>query len=101
MRDPLENIKPRVRDLRPYSLQPDRARVKLNQNENPWDAPIEIKQEVLRRVADRAWSRYPEFVPERLHERLAEHCGWTPEGIVAGNGSNELIQVASAVNFEI
>lgn len=92
MRDPLENIKPHVRDLRSYSLQPNQAGVKLNQNENPWDAPIEIKQEVLRRLADRAWSRYPEFVPERLHERLAEHSGWTPEGIVAGNGSNELIQ---------
>jgi histidinol-phosphate aminotransferase len=27
-----------------------------------------------------------------LHERLAEFSGWTAEGVVAGNGSNELIQ---------
>jgi len=92
MREPLETIKPQVRDLRPYSLRSDRARIKLNQNENPWDASLKIKEETLRRLADRRWSRYPDFVPERLHQRLAEHSGWTSDGIVAGNGSNELIQ---------
>jgi histidinol-phosphate aminotransferase len=88
----LASIKIRVRELRPYSLRPDRARVKLNQNENPWDAPARIKQETLRRISDCTWSRYPNFVPQRLHERLAEFSGWTADGIVAGNGSNELIQ---------
>src|SRR5258708_1127576 len=86
------SIKTRVRELRPYSLRPDRARVKLNQNENPWDTPVKIKQETLRRIGNCAWSRYPNFAPRRLHERLAEFSGWTPDGIVAGNGSNELIQ---------
>ncbi len=88
----LASIKTRVRELRPYSLRPDRAQVKLNQNENPWDTPVKIKQETLRRISDRAWSRYPNFAPRRLHERLAEFSGWTADGVIAGNGSNELIQ---------
>src|SRR5712664_3164780 len=88
----LASIKARVRELRPYSLRPDRARVKLNQNENPWDTPSKIKQETLKRLSDGAWSRYPNFVPQRLRERLAEFSGWTADGVVAGNGSNELIQ---------
>src|SRR5204863_8634545 len=67
--------------------------------ENPWDAPLEIKQEILRRTALRAWSRYPDFVPERLHQRLAEHSGWDSTGIVAGNGSNELIQAVLMVTL--
>lgn len=92
MRDPLEIVKSQIRELRPYSLCPDRARIKLNQNENPWDAPLEIKQETLRRIAHQSWSRYPDFVPQRLPERLAQHSGWIAEGILAGNGSNELIQ---------
>jgi histidinol-phosphate aminotransferase len=92
MRNSLTSIKTRVRELRPYSLRPDVARVKLNQNENPWDTPVKIKQETLRRISDCVWSRYPNFAPSRLHERLAEFSGWTAEGIVAGNGSNELIQ---------
>jgi histidinol-phosphate/aromatic aminotransferase/cobyric acid decarboxylase-like protein len=42
-------IKPAVRALRAYTLAPHRASIKLNQNENPWDAPARIKEEVLRR----------------------------------------------------
>jgi histidinol-phosphate aminotransferase len=91
------SIKGSVRALRPYTLAPHRASVKLNQNENPWDVPVEIKQETLRRVNERAWSRYPDFTPQRLHERLAEFSGWKPEGIIAGNGSNELIQAVLMV----
>jgi histidinol-phosphate aminotransferase len=88
----LDAVKAVVRDLKPYSLRPDRTSVKINQNENPWDAPARIKQETLRRMADKQWSRYPDFVPLRLQEKLAEFAGWTSEGIIAGNGSNELIQ---------
>jgi histidinol dehydrogenase len=90
--DPLETIKPRVRELRAYTLTPDRASVKINQNENPWDAPARIKEESLRRLSERAWSRYPDFVPANLHERLADFAGWRADGVIAGNGSNELIQ---------
>lgn len=97
MRDPLENIKTCVREIRPYSLRVEPARVKLNQNENPWDVPLEIKQETLRRAQDRAWSRYPEFAPSRLIKRLAEFSGWTAEGTLVGNGSNELIQALMMV----
>ncbi|PYT04621.1 MAG: hypothetical protein DMF60_14725 [Acidobacteria bacterium] len=63
MSDPLDNIKTPVRRLRPYSLRWEPARVKLNQNENPWDLPIDVKHETFKRLEERAWSRYPEFVP--------------------------------------
>jgi histidinol-phosphate aminotransferase len=92
-------IKPAVRALRAYTLSPHRASVKLNQNENPWDAPARIKEEVLRRFAARKWSRYPDFIPASLHERLAEFAGWKSDGIIAGNGSNELIQATLMVTI--
>ena len=92
-------IKSAVRRLRAYSLSPHRASVKLNQNENPWDAPERIKDEVLRRFAERKWSRYPDFVPVSLHERLAGFAQWKPDGIIAGNGSNELIQALLMVTI--
>src|SRR6185295_8325937 len=92
MKDQLHNIKPAVRALRAYTLSPHRASVKVNQNENPWDAPARIKEEVLRRFALRKWSRYPDFIPVSLHETLARFAGWKPDGVIAGNGSNELIQ---------
>src|SRR5688572_10889807 len=92
MTAPLDIIKPAVRALRAYTLSPHRASVKINQNENPWDAPAEIKEEVLRRFAARQWSRYPDFVPATLQEQLARFAEWKPDGVIAGNGSNELIQ---------
>jgi histidinol-phosphate aminotransferase len=94
-----DSIKDSVLALRPYTLAPHRASVKLNQNENPWDASAEIKQETLNRMKDRVWSRYPDFTPQRLHERLAEFSGWKPEGIIAGNGSNELIQAVLMITI--
>ncbi len=94
-----DSIKGSVLGLRPYTLAPHRASVKLNQNENPWDAPSEIKQETLNRLKNRAWSRYPDFTPQQLHERLAEFSGWQSDGIIAGNGSNELIQALLMVTI--
>jgi histidinol-phosphate aminotransferase len=97
MSSPLDTVKPQVRALRAYSLRAERTRIKLNQNENPWDAPLEIKQETLRRVHEQAWSRYPDFTPHEFHERLAKFSGWKTDGIIAGNGSNELIQAVLMV----
>ena len=51
-------------------------------------------------MARAPWPRYPEFVPARLLERLAEWFRWPADGILAGNGSNELIQATLAVTVE-
>ncbi len=98
MSKPTDTIKPAVRALRAYALTPHRASVKINQNENPWDAPARIKQETERRLAERKWSRYPDFVSLELHERLANFAGWKADGVLAGNGSNELIQALLMVS---
>ncbi len=100
MSDALNSIKPAVRALRGYTLAPHRASLKVNQNENPWDAPDRIKEEVLRRCAARKWSQYTDFVPSGLNERLAAFADWRADGIIAGNGSNELIQASLMVTME-
>lgn len=100
MSDCLDKIKPQVRALRAYSLTPEVGRIKINQNENPFDASERIKAETLRRMSARAWSRYPDFVPVSLHEKLANFTGWCADGIVAGNGSNELIQALLMVTIQ-
>lgn len=88
----LRHVKPAVRRLAAYALAAREAPVKLNQNENPFDVPETLKRRVLERALSRPWSRYPEFEPAELVARLAESSGWTPDGILAGNGSNELIE---------
>jgi len=99
MIDSLRSIKNQVRALRAYSLSPHRASIKINQNENPFDAPPAIKQETLRRLEKRKWSRYPDFIPVSLQERLAAFSSWQRDGVIAGNGSNELIQALLMVTI--
>lgn len=97
MFEPLDKIKIQVKKLSAYTLNAPECRVKINQNENPYDMPEEIKQEVLNRLANRPWSRYPTFVPVDLLVTMAKFSDWRADGILAGNGSNELIQALLSV----
>lgn len=90
-------IKPVVRALPAYTLAALETKVKLNQNENPYEMPADLKEEVLRFALERPWGRYPDFVPDEFLSLLAGHVGWVREGMLAGNGSNELIQAILAV----
>lgn len=90
-------IKDSVKRLNAYHLEPYVHRVKLNQNENPYDVPDTIKQEVLARFSKAAWCRYPPFIPEDLHVALAAHYGVQADQVLAGNGSNEVLYAALAV----
>ena len=69
--NPLRHVKPAVRQIAAYTLAARRAPVKVNQNENPYDLPLEVKQRVLDAALSRPWSRYPDFDPRELLERLA------------------------------
>jgi histidinol-phosphate aminotransferase len=64
---------------------------KLASNENPL-GPSPRAIEAIRRAA--AWVHYyPEGDGPFLKARLAEHLGVTPEEIVLGNGSNEILEL--------
>jgi histidinol-phosphate aminotransferase len=87
----LQGVKEQVLSVPAYTLRAYEADVKLNQNENPYDFPDDLKEEVFRRFRNRKWSRYPDFVPSSLCERLADFVGWRKDGVLVGNGSNELL----------
>jgi histidinol-phosphate aminotransferase len=90
--DPLRHVKPAVRAQKAYTLALREAPVKLNQNESPWDLPESLKRRVLEQALLRPWSRYPDFDPRELLAALARFSRWRADGILAGNGSNELIE---------
>lgn len=90
--NPLVHVKPVVRRLGAYTLAGRHAPIKLNQNENPYELPEAVKRRVLEQALARPWSRYPAFDPRELPERLAAFAGWRPDGVLAGNGSSELIE---------
>src|SRR4051812_4695439 len=92
-------IKPEVRELRAYTLKHFKADVKLDQNENPYELPSDLKREIAERVLSRPWGRYPEFVPTAITQTLSKFTEWPEDGILVGNGSNELIQAALTVTL--
>ncbi|HKV73090.1 MAG TPA: histidinol-phosphate transaminase [Gemmatimonadales bacterium] len=92
-------VKPAVRAQAAYSLAALSAPRKLNQNESPLDLPEALKARILGRAAALPWHRYPAFLPAALQERLAARHGWVGEGVLTGNGSNELIQAVLAVTL--
>ena len=94
---PLYGVKPQVLEVPAYTLHAYEAPIRLHQNENPYDFPAELKEETLRRFRQRQWSRYPDFVPDSLRLRLAEFAGWHKDGVLLGNGSNELLQATLTV----
>ena len=89
--DVLRHIRPAVREQHPYVVgSPAEAPVKLNQNESPYDLPGELRQEVMEAFFQTPFNRYPAEQPHRLRAALAERTGYDPDGLLIGNGSNEL-----------
>jgi histidinol-phosphate aminotransferase len=76
-----------------YTLELREAEIKLNQNESPFDFPF--KEEALAAVAKRAWNIYPDFESTALRTALAKAYALTPENVLVGNGSNELLAAAA------
>ncbi len=93
----LRHVKPSVRALGAYTLKPYEPRIKLNQNESPYDVPQAIKDRIHAALAERPWNRYPPFVASNFIQAVAEATRWPGDGILVANGSNELIQSILAV----
>jgi histidinol-phosphate aminotransferase len=95
----LKNFKPEVINLPGYVAPPQGDFVaKLNQNENPYDLPPELKEEIFETMQKIVWSRYPDYFNTEFREKLAEHWNIEPEQILPSNGSNQMLYaIASAL----
>ena len=86
-------FKSSVLQLDGYTSPPQKEfKVKLNQNESPFDVPEELKQRCMQRIEQLDWNRYPENNSQLLRDKLAARHGVVPEQILLGNGSNQLYQ---------
>lgn len=87
----LERIRPAVRQQKPYVVGGvEHPEVKLNQNESPFDLPADLKREIVEGFMEIPFNRYPSEQPDELARAFAEYVGWMPDGVLVGNGSNEL-----------
>ncbi|HLU46954.1 MAG TPA: histidinol dehydrogenase, partial [Planctomycetota bacterium] len=81
-----------IRAVTPYVLVEEDAEVKLNQNESPLDVPLEIKDEVARRLRDLEWNRYAQRIPASLADAIAADARLDSGSVVLGTGSNLVLQ---------
>ncbi|HVR07199.1 MAG TPA: aminotransferase class I/II-fold pyridoxal phosphate-dependent enzyme, partial [Thermoanaerobaculia bacterium] len=91
--DPAALVRPELRRLSAYHLDLSPCRHKLDQNEAPFGPPAWLRRQVAAQLAAADWSRYPDFHAEALRRDLGAFHGWPAEGVLVGNGSNELLDV--------
>lgn len=87
-------VRPELRALPPYHLDQTPCRHKLDQNEVPWEPPRRLKRRVTEALLAAEWARYPDFHGDALRRALGALHGHPWQGVLVGNGSNELLGLA-------
>ena len=86
-------IKNEVRGQTAYVAEASMLPVRLDANENPFSLPPGIHAELMAVLGRVSLNRYPEAGSPSLLARFAASYGVSPDMLIAGNGSDELIQV--------
>jgi histidinol-phosphate aminotransferase len=90
-------IRPLIRPLQSY-VPGEQPRIpgltKLNTNENPYP-PAPKVLEAVRKATNQDLRLYPNPTAQFLREKLAHLHGCRPENIIVGNGSDELLALAT------
>ena len=94
--DALALVRPAIRRMAGYvpGLQPAPgvSLVKLNTNENPYP-PSPRVIEALRAATDASLRLYPNPAGQSLREQAARTYGISPEQVLCGNGSDEILAI--------
>jgi len=102
IRNPQLLLRLSVRRLHAYvpGEQPKiKGLVKLNTNENPYPPSPRVR-EAVKAATDNRLRLYPNPTADRLREKLAKLHGCTPENLIVGNGSDELLALATRAFVE-
>ncbi|HZK54530.1 MAG TPA: histidinol-phosphate transaminase [Desulfosporosinus sp.] len=89
--NPESLVRPEVRQLVPYETKHMPQCIKFDANENPFPWPAEMRKSLY--TEDLAFNRYPDGMGADLKSAIATYTETSAEGILIGNGSDELIQL--------
>ena len=84
-------FRPELRSLRAYQAEEAEGLIKLDANENPCAPPAGLMARIGALAAALELNRYPDPTAGSLRRVIADRCGWAREGILLGNGSDDLI----------
>ncbi|MCF8009934.1 MAG: histidinol-phosphate transaminase [Clostridiales bacterium] len=80
-----------LKDMEPYVPQQYPGMIRLDANENPYDLPREVKDDINEKLYSHYFNRYPDPLANNLVKALASYTGFSEDYILAGNGSDEII----------
>ncbi|MEW6457571.1 MAG: histidinol-phosphate transaminase [Bacillota bacterium] len=91
MRSINELVRSELLALQPYHVPVYPGMIKLDANENNYDFPEQVLEEVLSTIGGQTFGRYPDPSALQLRESLSRYTGVDRNRITVGNGSDELI----------
>jgi len=91
MGDVLSFVRPEVRQLVPYEAKYLPECIKLDANENPFPWPVGMREDLFSQ--NLMFNRYPDGMAQDLKNSIATYTCTSADGILVGNGSDELIQL--------
>jgi len=91
LNNPEKFVRPTIRQLVPYETKHMTEYIKLDANENPFPWPAGMREALFREKLE--FNRYPDVMGQDIKTRIAKYTATSPEGILIGNGSDELIQL--------
>lgn len=86
------SIRKAVKNRPAYNFQAKPHKIKLDQNESPYDLSPELKEKVFDKLRTTEFNRYPAIHAASLRQTIADYCHWPEMGIAIGSGSNTLIR---------
>lgn len=85
-------IRPEVRALTVYHVDETPVRIKLDAMENPFPLPGSVRKQLASAVLKTKINLYPDPSGKDLKNSIAALWKMDPDGMILGNGSDELIQ---------
>jgi histidinol-phosphate aminotransferase len=83
----------KLKDIEPYVFDKTKYPIRLDANESFFTFPKALKEEFVDKLSSLELNRYPDGDADEVCELYSEYCGVPRENIMAGNGSDELIQI--------
>ncbi|MCY6371632.1 histidinol-phosphate transaminase [Clostridium ganghwense] len=82
-----------IKDFIPYEVGEQNYKVRLDANESFIGFSEELKNKICLAVRNIDFNRYPDPDSKKLCSFYSDYCGVSKEYMMAGNGSDELIQI--------
>jgi len=82
-----------LKTFKPYETEKNTCNIKLDANESFLNFPKELKKELLDSIEKTLFNRYPDPSSEEICRLYGKYAGTNFKNIIAGNGSDELIQI--------